>query len=125
MQELLDLFPFASDDAEARKAIWSIISKLSVQIEETDMSPSTLHQLLSVLVSKSELIEEELFDHELDDSNGNHESSNGHTELNPIIIAVSFFFVFIIDKVVKYSIGARDLIYELADMANAISLLLL
>ncbi|WOG95933.1 hypothetical protein DCAR_0415262 [Daucus carota subsp. sativus] len=79
---LLDLFSFASDDAEARKAIWSIISVL-LQFQDVEVTPSILQQHVSVLVINSDLIKEELFDHELEDSNINHESLTNHAVLNP------------------------------------------
>lgn len=86
---LLEIFPFASDDAEARNAIWSIISKLLLQLQDVEATPSILQQHVSVLVSNSDLIKEELFDHELGDSNINHESSSDHAVPNPRITALS------------------------------------
>lgn len=75
LQGLLDIFPFASDDIEARSAIWSTVARLLVHVRESEMSPSNLHQYVSVLVSKSDLIEEELLDHQLSVANVDHESS--------------------------------------------------
>lgn len=89
---LLDIFPFASDDAEARNAMWSIISILLLQFQDVEVTPSILEQHVSVLVSNSDLIKEELFDHELGDSNINHESSSDHAVPNPRITAVSLIF---------------------------------
>ncbi|XP_055831139.1 uncharacterized protein LOC129900240 isoform X2 [Solanum dulcamara] len=66
LQGLLDVFPFASDDIEARSAIWSILARLLMRIEKTD--PSNLHQLVSVLTSKSEVVEDELLNYNVDDS---------------------------------------------------------
>ncbi|KAM7528039.1 hypothetical protein LguiB_031449 [Lonicera macranthoides] len=68
LQGLFDIYPFASDDIEACSALWSIVASLLVQVEENEMSPSTLHQYVSILVSKSDLIQEELIDHQLDGS---------------------------------------------------------
>ena len=62
---LFDLFPFTSDDIEARNAIWSIIARVLIHVQESLMSSSILHQYVSVFVSKSELIEEDLLDHQL------------------------------------------------------------
>lgn len=90
---LLDIFPFASDDAEARNAIWSIISILLLQFQDVEVTISILQQHVSVLVRNSDLIKEELFDHELGDSNINHESSSDHAVPNPRITAVSFIFL--------------------------------
>lgn len=85
---LLDIFPFASDDAEARNAIWSIISILLLQFQDVEVTPSILQQHVSVLLRNSDLIKEELFDHELGDSNINHESLSDHTVPNPRITAL-------------------------------------
>ncbi|KAK1373528.1 ARM repeat superfamily protein [Heracleum sosnowskyi] len=85
---LLDIFPFALDDAEARNAIWSIISMLLLQFQDVEVIPSILQQHVSVLVSNSDLIKEELFDHELGASNINHESLSDHDVPNPRITAL-------------------------------------
>ncbi|KAJ8563493.1 hypothetical protein K7X08_031945 [Anisodus acutangulus] len=76
LQGLLDLFPFASDDIEARSAIWSILARLLVRIQKTDMSPSNLHQQVLVLTSKSEVVEDELLNYNFDDSSEDHRSSS-------------------------------------------------
>lgn len=86
---LLDIFPFASDDAEARNAIWSIISILLLQFQDVELIPSILQQHVSVLASKSDLIKEELFDYGLEDSNINHESLTDRAVPNPRITALS------------------------------------
>ena len=66
LQGLLDIFPFASDDSEARGALWNIMARLLFQVCENEMSPTTLHQYVSVLASKSDLIEDDLLDQQLD-----------------------------------------------------------
>ncbi|XP_060173998.1 uncharacterized protein LOC132604485 [Lycium barbarum] len=76
LQGLLDVFPFASDDIEARSAIWSILARLLVRIKKTDMSPSYLHQHVSILTSKSEVVEDELLNYNVDDSSEDHRSSS-------------------------------------------------
>ncbi|KAJ9540435.1 hypothetical protein OSB04_026941 [Centaurea solstitialis] len=76
LQGLLDIIPFASDDIEARNALWDIISRLLSQVQEGEMSPSNLHQYISILASKSDLIEEELLDHQLAASNSNKDQEN-------------------------------------------------
>lgn len=89
---LLEIFPFASDDAEARNAIWSIISIFLLQFQDVEMTPSILQQCVSVLASNSDLIKEELLDHELEDSNIKHESLTDHTVSNRRITAVSSIY---------------------------------
>ncbi|XP_070033653.1 uncharacterized protein [Nicotiana tomentosiformis] len=75
LQGLLDVFPFASDDIEARSAVWSILARLLIQIQKTEMSPSNLHQYVSVLTSKSEVVEDELLNYDVDDTSEDHERS--------------------------------------------------
>ena len=74
LQGLLDIFPFASDDLEARNAVWDIISRSLAHVEG-QKSPSNLQKYVSVLSSKSDLIEEELLDHQLAATNKDLETS--------------------------------------------------
>ncbi|KAJ1388962.1 Armadillo-type fold [Sesbania bispinosa] len=71
---LLDIFPFASDDLEARNALWNVIARLLVRIRETEMSPSSVCHYVSVLVRKIDLIEDELLNQQFDDSSHEQES---------------------------------------------------
>ncbi|KAF3455130.1 hypothetical protein FNV43_RR05578 [Rhamnella rubrinervis] len=66
LQGLLDIFTFASDDLEARSAIWNIMARLLFRIQDSEMSPSTLHQYVLVLASKCDQIEDDLLDCQLD-----------------------------------------------------------
>lgn len=75
LQDFFDIFPFGSDDQEARSALWSIIARLVVQTKETEMSPLLIYQYVSVFVSKSELIEDELLDLQIDNCNNAAKSS--------------------------------------------------
>lgn len=63
---LLDIFPFASDDVEARNALWNVIARILVRVRETEMSPSSLHHYVSVLVGKLDLIEDELLNQQVE-----------------------------------------------------------
>ncbi|CAL8999762.1 unnamed protein product [Prunus brigantina] len=69
LQGLLDIFPFSSEDLEARSALWNIIARLLVRVHENEMSQSALQQYVSVLVSKSDVIEDDLLDSQLDELN--------------------------------------------------------
>ncbi|ONI01011.1 hypothetical protein PRUPE_6G116300 [Prunus persica] len=69
LQGLLDIFPFSSEDLEARSALWNIIARLLVRVQENEMSRSALQQYVSVLVSKSDAIEDDLLDFQLDELN--------------------------------------------------------
>ncbi|GER39713.1 ARM repeat superfamily protein [Striga asiatica] len=66
LQSLFGVFPFASDDTEAQNAIWSTIARLLLFFEESEMSPSILRSLVSILASKFDLIEDELLFRPLD-----------------------------------------------------------
>jgi hypothetical protein len=68
LQGLLEVFPLASDDVEARSALWSIIARLLVRARENDMSLSSLHQYVLVLARKSEIIEDDLLNRQSDNS---------------------------------------------------------
>nr|BAF36360.1 hypothetical protein [Ipomoea trifida] len=86
---LFSLFPFASADAEARSALWSIIARLLIQVQEIELSPLQLHQYVSVITSETEVIEEELLDHQSNDSNEECGSSATLAKLAARNVAVS------------------------------------
>ncbi|XP_021279278.1 uncharacterized protein LOC110412944 isoform X2 [Herrania umbratica] len=71
LQGLFDIFPFTSDELEARCALWSIIARLLVRVQEDEMSASGLRQYVFILLSKSDLIEDDLFDHQFDENKEN------------------------------------------------------
>ncbi|KAE8712220.1 ARM repeat superfamily protein, putative isoform 2 [Hibiscus syriacus] len=68
LQGLFDIFPFTSDDSEARSALWSIIARLLVRVREDEMSTSSLHQIVFILLSNSDVIEDDLFDQQFDEN---------------------------------------------------------
>ncbi|KAA8550254.1 hypothetical protein F0562_001938 [Nyssa sinensis] len=113
LQGLLDIFPFTSGDMEARSALWSIIARLLNQVQESETSLSSLHQYVSVLVSKSDLIEEDMMDHQLDDSNEEHESlTPAGGKLNARTTVVSFhmsWLNFPSNNVIQF--GCRNFMY--------------
>ncbi|KAJ7947916.1 Protein saal1 [Quillaja saponaria] len=74
LQGLLDIFPFASDDLEARSAVWSIVARLLVRVQENDMSLTSLYHYVSVIVSKTDMIEDDLLHQQLGYSSYEHES---------------------------------------------------
>ncbi|GAB2234803.1 hypothetical protein Droror1_Dr00004069 [Drosera rotundifolia] len=79
LQCLFDLFPLTSDDFEARNAIWSIVSRILVQVKEDDMSSSYLATYVLALVSNSDLIEDDLLDYPLETSSQEEDSSSHGT----------------------------------------------
>ncbi|KAL4304302.1 hypothetical protein GQ457_10G008420 [Hibiscus cannabinus] len=68
LEGLFDIFPFTSEDSEARCALWSIIARLLVRVREDEMSTSSLRQIVLILMSKSDVIEDDLFDHQFDEN---------------------------------------------------------
>ncbi|KAL3616066.1 hypothetical protein CASFOL_040360 [Castilleja foliolosa] len=82
-QGIFDVLPFASDDTEAKNAIWSIIARLLMMVKVNEMSTSIFHSLVSILASKLDLIEDELLVRPLD-----HQSSGAKTDAR--VVAVSF-----------------------------------
>ncbi|GAB4824779.1 hypothetical protein Ancab_007645 [Ancistrocladus abbreviatus] len=82
LQCLFDLFPFTSDDFDARNALWSIVARLLVLVQATEMSQSHLAEYVLALVSKSDLIEDDLLDDQLDTSPQKHENAAPAAELN-------------------------------------------
>ncbi|XP_014498326.1 protein saal1 [Vigna radiata var. radiata] len=69
---LLDIFPFASDDVEARNALWNVIARILVRIREPEMSLSRVHHYVSVLVTKLDLIEDELLNQQVESGDEQH-----------------------------------------------------
>ncbi|XP_057533901.1 uncharacterized protein LOC130811663 isoform X3 [Amaranthus tricolor] len=64
LQSLLDLFPFTSEDFEARYALWSLVGRLLFHIQEAEMLPSKLNQFVWILVNHSDIIEDALLESE-------------------------------------------------------------
>ncbi|XP_052489414.1 uncharacterized protein LOC105792305 isoform X2 [Gossypium raimondii] len=71
LQGLFDIFPFTSDDSEARCALWNVIARFLVRVREDEMSASNLRQYVFILLSKSDVIEDDLFDHQFDEKKEN------------------------------------------------------
>lgn len=93
LQGLLEIIPSASDDLAARNALWNIVARLLVKVREDEISLSSLHQYVSILVSTSDMIEDDLLDHQLDDyiREDNH-SSPCTLNASARMTAVSFSF---------------------------------
>ncbi|KAG6678968.1 hypothetical protein I3842_14G107900 [Carya illinoinensis] len=89
LQGLLDIFPFASDDLEAQSALWNIIARLLLHVRENEMSQSSLSQYVSVLASKSDLIEDILLDYQLDDCSDKDKGMTTSTKSNAKTTAIT------------------------------------
>lgn len=90
LQGLLDIFAFAGDDLEARDAVWSIIARILVRVQENTMSRPRLFEYVSLLVSKTDLIEDDLLDHHMTESNKEEDGmTSACTNSNSRCISVS------------------------------------
>lgn len=95
LESLFDVLSFASDDFEAKGAVWNIIARLLAHIKEEEMSLSSLDQFVLTLVSKSDTIEDDLLDHQSEKSRQQDDSlAPGSTNPDPRATAVSSSAVF-------------------------------
>ncbi|XP_010689973.2 uncharacterized protein LOC104903604 [Beta vulgaris subsp. vulgaris] len=81
LQSLLDLFPFTSEDFGARNALWSVLARLLVRFQEAEKSHSRLGQYVSMLVDRSDMIEDALLESEWDRSSECDTSTASATKL--------------------------------------------
>ncbi|XP_073006065.1 uncharacterized protein [Typha latifolia] len=63
LQGLFDILPLVSDEPQARNALWCILARLLVQVQEDDISLSSSRQFPLLLLEKSYVIEEDLESH--------------------------------------------------------------
>ncbi|CAI9099207.1 OLC1v1035992C1 [Oldenlandia corymbosa var. corymbosa] len=79
LEGVFDTVPLASDDIEAKSALWSTLARILNCVEVKELNTSTLHQYLSIIVKYSDMIEEELLNFQLDEANEVSQSltSNG------------------------------------------------
>ncbi|KFK27615.1 hypothetical protein AALP_AA8G406600 [Arabis alpina] len=75
LEGLFSTLPFASDDLEARRAIWNVIARLLARVNEFEISIDCLSRYILVLLSKSDIIEDDLLDIQLEDSNEESQNS--------------------------------------------------
>lgn len=98
LEGLLDIFPHVSDDLQARNALWCILGRLLAHIQESNISISALHQLASLFLDKSYLIEEDLEGHpihvDLENSNAHEKSDATATSVSLTHLAPRDFFFF-------------------------------
>ncbi|KAI4304716.1 hypothetical protein MLD38_040191 [Melastoma candidum] len=85
---LLDILPFTSDDKESRNALWTVVANLLVHLKEHEMGASTLLQYVSVLVDKSDIIEDDLLDRI---ARPEHQSASTSANLNAVATALDRF----------------------------------
>ncbi|XP_010535642.1 PREDICTED: uncharacterized protein LOC104810888 isoform X2 [Tarenaya hassleriana] len=75
LEGVFSILPFASDDIEVRRALWNVISRLLVRVNESEITISCLHRYAMVLVRTSDIIEDDLLDLQPDEPNEELESS--------------------------------------------------
>lgn len=67
LEGLFSTLPFASDDVEARRAIWSVIARLLARVNESEIDTSCLRQHILVFLRNSDIIEDDLLDIQLEE----------------------------------------------------------
>lgn len=100
---LLDIFPFASDDLEARNAIWSVLARILVRIPETKINSSSLCHFVSVLVRRIDLIEDELLNQQCVDYSPGSTADTRNTS-----VSFSFSYFGLLFAVLRPSLNDRN-----------------
>lgn len=91
LQGLFDILPFVSSDLEARSALWSIVARLLIRVQEDHISLTSLHQYVLILANKSDLIEDDLLNGQFGESTAENDCLNTYeTMSNARKAAVSF-----------------------------------
>ncbi|BAB10603.1 unnamed protein product [Arabidopsis thaliana] len=74
LEGLFSTLPFASDDVEARRALWNVIARLLARVNESEINTFLLSQYILVLLSNADIIEDDFLDTQLEDSNESRNS---------------------------------------------------
>ncbi|KAK1322898.1 hypothetical protein QJS10_CPA02g00918 [Acorus calamus] len=88
---LLDTFPLIDDDFQARNALWSVLEKLLVHVQGSDMGSSILQQYALALLEKLDLIMADLDNHPLEDSIEDKPQHASNTSASSLRRVVSLF----------------------------------
>ncbi|KAL9677777.1 hypothetical protein QQ045_015613 [Rhodiola kirilowii] len=97
IQGLLDIFPYASNDLQASSALWTVLARILLKVEESKMSLTRLHQYVSLLVSNTDHIEDGLLDSQsagsphLETSISSFKPSAKTISLNKIITILNYW----------------------------------
>ncbi|KAF3536529.1 hypothetical protein F2Q69_00019195 [Brassica cretica] len=67
LEGLFSTLPFASDDVEARRALWSVIARLLARVNDSEIDTSCLRQYILVFLRNSDIIEDDLLDIQLEE----------------------------------------------------------
>ncbi|KAL1213380.1 hypothetical protein V5N11_025922 [Cardamine amara subsp. amara] len=79
LEGLFSTLPFASDDVEARRALWNVIARLLGRVNESEINTFCLSQYILVLLSNSDIIEDDLLDIQIEGSNEESQNSSART----------------------------------------------
>lgn len=91
LKGLIDVLPFVNDDSQTRSALWTVLDKLLLQIEENVDVSSNVHQFVLILLDKSSLIEDDLSHHAVSNCSDNSCSDHGEGKTCAVATSVSFF----------------------------------
>ncbi|KAL0681564.1 hypothetical protein Bca4012_048411 [Brassica carinata] len=67
LEGLFSTLPFASDDVEARRALWSVIARLLARVNESEIDASCMRRYILVFLRNSDIIEDDLLDIQLEE----------------------------------------------------------
>lgn len=82
LQGLFDILPFVSSDLEARSALWSIVARLLIRVQEDHISLTSLHQYVLILANKSDLIEDDLLNGQFGESTAENDCLNTYETMS-------------------------------------------
>lgn len=91
---MLDILPFTSDDSQAQSAYWNVLAKVLIKIEErtSNESLTKMQWHYAVLLNKSDLIMEDVFNQHTDEPTDDEKLLNGSARgTNSRTISVSLF----------------------------------
>jgi hypothetical protein len=88
LEGLFSTLPFASDDVEARRALWNVIARLLARVNESEINTFLLSQYILVLLSNADIIEDDFLDTQLEDSNESRNSFPSQIKSSARTIAI-------------------------------------
>ncbi|KAL9280301.1 putative armadillo-like helical protein [Arabidopsis thaliana] len=88
LEGLFSTLPFASDDVEARRALWNVIARLLARVNESEINTFLLSQYILVLLSNADIIEDDFLDTQLEDSNESQNSFPSQIKSSARTIAI-------------------------------------
>lgn len=120
LEGLFSILPFASDDVEARRAIWSVIARLLARVNESDIDTSCLRQYIWVFLSKSDVIEDDLLDIQLEEESLNSFPSQGKSSARKIAVSIHSYiplFLLLLSSFF-FKLACTDLFLTFSDITD-------